>query len=135
MVNIHGKDAVVSLDNTSDSLTDISAYLDDSSLARLVELADTTAYGDEDRTFIAGLGTASVSLGGPWEAALDAIIGTPVQQKVSRGWDVDPLGTGVAGRFTGECFIVDYTTGIPVGDNVVWTATLTVTGAITREAS
>ena len=135
MANIHGKDAVFQLDNTSDSLTAITAYVDDSSLARLVELADTTAYGDEDRTFIAGLGTASVSIGGPWDAAFDAIIGTPVQQKVSRGFDFDPLGTGVAGRFTGECFIVDYTTGVPVGDNVTWTATLTVTGAITRESS
>jgi len=135
MANIHGKDAVFQLDNTSDSLTDISAYVDDSSLARLVELADTTAYGDEDRTFIAGLGTASVSIGGPWDAAFDAIIGTPVQQKVSRGFDFDPLGTGVAGRFTGECFITDYTTGVPVGDNVTWTGTLTTTGAITRESS
>ena len=135
MANIHGKDMVLKLDNTSDSLTDISAYVDDSSLARLVELADTTAYGDEDRTFIAGLGTASIPVGGPWDAAFDAIIGTPVQQKVSRGFDFDPLGTGVAGRFTGECFIVDYTTSVPVGDNVAWSATLTVTGAITREES
>ncbi len=135
MANIHGKDAVFKLDNTSDSLTDISQYVDDSSLARLVELADTTAYGDEDRTFIAGLGTGSISIGGPYDAALDAIIGTPVQQKVSRGFDFDAIGAGTAGRVTGECFITNYVNGIPVGDNIVWTATLTTTGALTREAS
>ncbi len=58
-----------------------------------------------------------------------------VQQKVSRGFDFDPIGGGVAGRFTGECFITNYSTSVPVGDNIVWTATLTVTGAITRESS
>ncbi len=135
MANIHGKDAVFKLDNTSDSLTDVSAYFDDSSLTRLVELADTTAYGDEDRTSIAGLGTGSISIGGPWDTAFDAIIGTPVQQKVSRGFDFDPIGAGTAGRFTGECFITNYSVGVPVGDNITWTATLTTTGAITRESS
>ncbi len=135
MVNIHGKDAVFKLDNTSDSLTDISAFIDDSTLARLVELADTTAYGDEDRTFIAGLGTATLSIGGPFDATLDAIMGTSAQLKVSRGFDFDPIGAGTAGRITGECLITNYTTGIPVGDNIVWTATMTTTGAITRESS
>ncbi len=135
MADIHGKDAVFKLDNTSDALTDISAYVSDSSMARLVELADTTAYGDEDRTFIAGLGTASISISGTFDATHDAIIGTPVQQKVVRGFDFDPIGAGVAGRFTGECFIVDYTIGVPVGDKIGWSASLTVTGAVTRESS
>ncbi|KKK74406.1 hypothetical protein LCGC14_2884100 [marine sediment metagenome] len=135
MGNTHGKDAVFKLDDVSDLLTDISAFVDQSDFARVVELADTTNYGDEDRTFIPGLGTASISIGGPFEDTLDAIIGTPVQQKVSRGFDFDPIGAGTAGRITGECFITNYTTGIPVGDNVVWTATLTTTGALTRESS
>ncbi len=132
---IHGKDAIFQLDNTSDSLTPITAYVDDSSLARIVELADTTVYGVEDRTHIAGLGSGSISIGGPWSATFDAIIGTPVQQKVSRGFDFDPLGAGGAGRFTGECFLTNYSIGVPVGDNITWTATMTTTGAITRESS
>jgi len=135
MANIHGKDAIFQLDNTSDSLTDISAYVDSSSLSRLVELADTTAYGDEDRTFIPGLGTATIPISGPFDATHDAIIGTPVQQKVARGFDFDPIGGGVAGRFTGECFIVDYTIDVPVGDKIGWSASLVTTGAITRESS
>ncbi len=135
MANIHGKDAVFKIDNVSDSETDISAYCDDSTMSRLVELADVTAYGDEDRNFIAGLGTATVALGGPFDTALDAIIGTPVQQKVVRNFTFDPIGAGTGGRITGDCFITNYVTGIPVGDNITWTATLVTTGAITRESS
>ncbi len=135
MANIHGKDAVFQLGNTSNSLTPITAYVDDSSLARLVELADTTAYGDEDRTFIAGLGTGSVAIGGPWDATFDAIIGTPVQQKLIRDFDFDPIGAGTAGRFTGSCYVTNYSIGVPVGDNITWTATLVTSGAITRESS
>lgn len=135
MTNIHGKDAAFSLDNTSDSEVPITAYCDDSTLTRLVELADVTAYGMEDRAFIAGLGTATISIGGPFDAAMDAIIGTPVQQKVIRDFTFDPIGAGTGGRITGACFITNYTTGIPVGDNIVWTATMVTTGAITREVS
>jgi len=128
MANVHGKDTTFSLDNTSDSPTDISAYVDTSSLQRAIELADTTAYGDEDRTFIAGLATASIPIGGPWDSALDAVMGTSTQMKVDR--DFSYVFGGVT--YTGDCFVENYTVDNPLADKVTWSATLRITGAVGR---
>ena len=133
MANVHGKDAYFQIDNTSGSLTDISAYLDTSSLAQTIETADTTAYGDEDRTYIAGLATGSIPLGGPWDATLDGYFGTTTQKKVARSWVFGPAGsTGGLVKYSGEAVITGYSVDPPVGDRVSWSANLLVSGAITR---
>ncbi len=126
MANVHGKDTTFSLDNASNSPTDISAYVDTSSLQRAIELADTTAYGDEDRTFIAGLAGASIPIGGPWDATFDAVIGTSTNMKTDRDFSLVVGGV----TYSGDCFIENYTVDNPVGDNVTWSATLRVTGAV-----
>ena len=133
MANVHGKDAHFSFDDTSDSLSNISTKMDTSSLAQAIESADTSTYQDESRTFIAGLATANIPIGGPWDAALDAYFGTTAQQKVLRGWQFGPAGSDSGAiKYTGEALITGYTNDPPVGDRVSWSATLLVSGDITR---
>ena len=128
MANVHGKDTTFSIDDTGGSPTDVSAYVDTSSLSRAIELADTTAYGDEDRTFIAGLASATIPIGGPWDATFDGYVGTTTQQKVARTFSY--VFGGVT--YSGEAFIENYTVDNPVGDKVAWSANLQVTGAVGR---
>ena len=131
MVNKHGSGVTFELDDTADALTDVSAYVDTSALQQAIELADTTAYQDADRTYIAGLANATVPIGGPWDSVFDAVLGTSTQRKVARGIRYRPEGD-TSPSYTAEAFIKDYSTNQPVGERVSWSATLRITGAVTR---
>ncbi len=132
MANVHGKDTTVELDdNVTPTLQDISQYVNTSSFAQAFELADTSAYGDEDRTFIAGLTTGSVSLGGPWESALDGYVGSTNDMKTARSVRWRPEGDA-SPSYTFEAFIESYTIEDPVGAELSWSMTLRATDAVTR---
>ncbi len=134
MADRHGKDATVDMDDAVDAgatLQDISAYVDQSDLNRLVELADVTAYGDEDRNWIAGLGSGSLSMGGTWDAVLDGYFGSTFDFETARTIRYRPEGDS-SPQFTFEAFIESYSVGPPVDDKISWSATLRPTDAITR---
>ncbi len=132
MANAHGKDATVEMDDAgTPTLQDISAYVDTSDFARLVELADTSAYGDEDRTHIAGLGTGSLSMGGPWDPTFDSYFGSTYDFETARSIRYRPEGDA-SPSYTFEAFIESYTVGPPVDDAIRWNATIRPTDAITR---
>jgi len=134
MADRHGKDATVEMDDAVDAgatLQDISAFVDQSDFNRLVELADTSAYGDEDRTWIAGLGSGSLSMGGPWDPGLDGYFGSAFDFETARSIRYRPEGDA-SPSFTFEAFIESYTVGPPVDDAIRWNATLRPTDAITR---
>ncbi len=128
MANVHGKDTTLSMDDTSNTPTDISSYVDSSSLQRIVALAITTAYGDEDETHIAGIGSATIPVSGPWDATFDALVGTTTQMKTAR--TIAYVMGGVT--FSGEAFLENYQIDNPVGDKVAWSANLRFTGAVGR---
>ena len=130
----HGKDATLELDDNDAggiSLQDISAYVDTSNLTQAFELAGVTAYGDEDRNFISGLATGSISVGGPWDATLDGYIGSSQDLETARSVRYRPQGDA-SPSYTMEAFIESYTIDAPVGDNVTWSATLRPTDTISR---
>jgi len=130
----HGKDATVEMDDADDggvSLQDISAYVDTSDFARTFETSDTTAYGDEDRTHIAGLGTGALSMGGPWDPTFDSYFGSTLDFATERSIRYRPQGDA-SPSFTFEALIESYSVGPPVGDAIRWTATIRPTAVITR---
>lgn len=130
----HGKDATVDMDDAVDAgvtLQDISANVDQSDFARIVELADTTNYGDEDRSWIAGLGTGTLSMGGPWSPTLDEYFGSTYDFEAARSFRYRPEGD-TSPSYTFEAFIETYTVGPPVDDAIRWNATIRPTDAITR---
>ena len=132
MANKHGKDATVEMDDwDTPTLQDISAYVDTSDFNRLVELADTSAYGDEDRTHIAGLGTGNLTMGGPWDPTFDSYFGSTADFETARSIRYRPEGDA-SPSYTFEAFIETYTVGPPVDDAIRWNATLRPTDAITR---
>ncbi len=70
----HGKNAYFALDGTSGSLVNISDTLNEISMPREVETAETTAFGQGDKTYISGLADATVSLSGMFDATVDTQI-------------------------------------------------------------
>ena len=133
MAFVHGKNSVFKIDDTADSLTDISQYVTNvTGLPGDTATGKTTTLGKESETYIPGLHDASIKVDLIWDSALDGIIGNVTQQKVSRDIEYGPAGsTGGFVKHSCAVFITSYKIGSPVGDVVTASLTLQKTGDLT----
>ena len=133
MAFTHGKDSVFKLDNSGGSLTDISTYVNNVDFPETADVSDTTTLGADNKTYIAGLKDATISLSGLWDSTADAIFGAVVGQSATLSFEYSPEGTtGGNVKYTGEAILTSYAISSPVGDAVGYSADLQVSGAITR---
>lgn len=133
MAFVHGKSAAFKLDNSSGSLVDYSAYLEEVSMPRSIETAETTTFGSSAKSYITGLSDATISLSGKFDSAADATLAAVLGQAATLSFEYGPAGSS-AGliKYSGECIMTSYEIGATVGDAVTASVELQVTGAITR---
>jgi predicted secreted protein len=132
---VHGKSAVFKLDNSSGSLVDYSAYLDNVGFPRSVDTAETTTFGvaGSAKTYIVGLSDASISLSGLFDATADGTLAGTLGQSATLSFEYGPAGdTGGYIKYTGEAIMKSYQVTAAVGDSVKASVELQVTGAVTR---
>ena len=133
----HGKNAFFALDGTAASLVNISDTLNEISMPREIETAETTAYGNSDKTYITGLGDSTVSLSGMFDATLNTMVAGNIANLKSGSVSSLTFEYGPAGsaspqpKFTGEALVTSYEVSSPVGDVVTFSLELQVTGAVT----
>jgi len=133
MAFVHGKDSVFKLDNSGGSLTDISTYVNNVDFPETADVAETSTLGASNKTYLAGLKDATISLSGLFDATVDAILGAVVGQTASLSFEYSPEGTGSGKvKYTGEAILTSYALSSPVGDVVAYSADLQVSGAVTR---
>jgi len=133
MAFTHGKDSVFKLDNASGSLTDISSFVNNVDFPETADVSETTTLGADNKTYIAGLKDATISIAGLWDATADAIFGAVVGQSATLSYEYSPEGTASGKiKYTGEAILTSYAISSPVGDAVGYSADLQVSGAVTR---
>ena len=133
MAFTHGKDSVFKLDNASGSLTDISSFVNNVDFPETADVSATTTLGADNKTYIAGLKDATISLAGLWDATADAIFGAVVGQSATLSYEYSPEGTASGKiKYTGEAILTSYAISSPVGEAVGYSADLQVSGAVTR---
>jgi predicted secreted protein len=129
---VHGKNAQFTL-----GATNLSSTLNEISLPREIETAETTAFGTQDKTYITGLSDSTVSLSGMFDATVDGAINTIITNLksgsiASASFSYGPSGSaGGAPRFTGNALVTSYEISSPVGDVVTYSLELQVTGGVT----
>jgi hypothetical protein len=132
---VHGKSAVFKLDDSGATLRDLSAYLNDVSLSRDIETAETTTFGvaGSAKTYIVGLSDATFSISGLFDATADGYLAGVLGQSATLSFEYGPAGSD-AGlvKYSGECIMTSYEVSAAVGDAVQASADFQVTGAITR---
>jgi hypothetical protein len=132
---VHGKSAVFKLDDSGATLRDLSAYLNDISLSRDIETAETTTFGvaGSAKTYIVGLSDATFSISGLFDATADGYLAGVLGQSATLSFEYGPAGS-TAGlvKYSGECIMTSYEVSAAVGDAVQASADFQVTGAITR---
>jgi len=127
MAFVHGSNSDINVDSTN-----ISQYTDSVTHDRSVDTAETSAFGDDDKTFIAGLEDGSFSLGGHWDTTADAAL-----DGLFDGATVTilygPAGSGSGAiKYSCSALVTNYSITSGVADRVNWSVSLQRTGALTR---
>jgi predicted secreted protein len=132
MAFVHGKSTNFTLDDTSGSVQDISAFVNNVDFPETIETAETTAFGSTAKSYIVGLTDSTISVSGMWDSTLDGYIAGGAEP-ASRSFVFGPAGsTGGFVKYTGEAIVTSYSISNPVGDVVTFSLDLQVTGAVTR---
>lgn len=135
MAFVHGKSAVFKLDDSGGTLRDLSAYLNDVSMPRDIETAETTTFGvaGSAKTYITGLTDSTISISGLFDATADGYLAGVVGQSATLSFEYGPAGSssGLV-KYSGECIMTSYEVSASVGDSVQASADFQVTAQITR---
>lgn len=139
MAFTHGKNLAFKIDNAAGTLQTLTSYVDSVEIANDVDMAETTTAGAEDKTFVSGAAGHSLSISGKWDSTAttgpDAILNGLIGLETTSTFEFGPEGSAVSKvKYTGECFMTNYTVSAPVGDVVSFTADFQITGAVTKTA-
>jgi hypothetical protein len=127
MAFVHGSDSGIVVDGTT-----ISAYVDSVSHNRSVDTAETSAFTNNDKTFIAGLEDGSFDLSGHWDTAADtALDGCFDSASVSLIYGPAGVTSGLV-KYTATCFVTSYQIVSNVGDRTNWTGSFQRSGDLTK---
>ena len=114
MAFVHGKDSVIFLNQNN-----VSSYLNNVDFNRTADIAETTAFGNDNKNYIAGDKDGTVSLTGMFDATADSILqpllGSSTDTSVCIGADGITDGKSI---FFGIGPITNYGQSSPVGDVV-----------------
>jgi hypothetical protein len=124
---VHGSNSDIAVDGTN-----ISDKVDSVSHDRTVDTAETSAFGDDDKTFIAGLEDGSFSLAGHWDTTGDGVIDACFDGAVV-ALIYGPAGSaGGAIKYSCNALITNYSITSSVSDRVNWSVSLQRTAGLTR---
>ena len=131
MAGITSHDAVVKIDNSSGTLTTV-ANINAADIATAIAELDVSQAGNDDMEYEPGQRSHTVTTGGPWTAADDALFSGILG---SRDIDIEVFPEGDAsGRVkkAAKCFVTAYSTSASLGSAVTYSVTIRISGAVTR---
>lgn len=128
MANIHGKNTVVLLNGV-----DYSEFSNSTDFKDATDAHENTTYGRNRKTYHAGLGDGTVSVGGFYDNTVSSGPRNLFKPLKAAGTAIEftyrPEGTG-AGKPQSrvDVIITTFEESSPVGDMVTWTSELQMTG-------
>lgn len=134
MARYHGKNTFLSVDGV-----DLSPYLNEVTWPNDRDTAESSTFGQDAKTYVAGLSDSTIDLGGVWDdtavsgpdVVLPPLLADDAPVEVIFG----PSGDAATRRrFTAQAILTSYETTAPIGDVVAFSASFQVTGPITRDA-
>jgi hypothetical protein len=130
MTNVHGKLTAVTLNGV-----DYSQYANATDFKDATDTHETTTYGRDRKTYKAGLGDGTVSVGGFYDSTKVTGPRGLFKPIKAAGTEVEfvyrPEGTG-SGKAQSRVnvIIASFEESSPVGDMVTWTSELQMTGPL-----
>lgn len=135
----HGKDSYLGVADSGDVMRDIGVFCDSIDLDRDIDMADSTTIGSESKEFLPGLDGATITLGGKWDDTVtsgpDAVLAALFTAKVTADFEYGPGGNAAAKvKYSGVCYVKNYKVSTPLEGVVKFSATLQISGGVTRGA-
>lgn len=122
---------------------EVTSYLTNVSQPLTKDALETTTMGDSARDYIEGLKSATISLSGRWDGAgstaIDAVLYTAWNNSSLVTFSLNPTGTATfstsAPGYTGSMIVTNYEHNAAFDGVAQFSATLQVSGAVTRATS
>lgn len=138
MAKIHGKLTRVMVDNAAGVPVDLSVWLDTIDFGpRTADTGETTGFGQNAKTYVAGQLDGTVTMSGKYDAAAggpDAIL-RPLLGGNAGTVEYNAEGAGVGKPFQRvEAILTSYNVTAPLGGVVAFSATFQMTGDVTTGA-
>jgi hypothetical protein len=132
MAFVHGKNTAVYYNGSN-----LSPYFNEASISQDVETAETTAFGDDAKTYITGLKDGTMSMSGMFDGATDAIDAVLTSTLGATASDVStvvPAGVSSSGVTTFSAAVreTSYEISSPVSDVVAANLEVQATGGVDR---
>lgn len=136
----HGRNSYFAVEDAAGStLRNLTTYLTDVTFSQEQDEAQTTTKGQTWESYLQGHCRASIELTGRFDNTTstgpDVVLNGLLADAGTVGFEWGPEGNTTADiKYSGECFLTGYEQGSPLADIIGFTATLRVTGAVTRGA-
>lgn len=128
----HGKLTVFKVADNTATLRDISNVCRSVNFPRPVDTAETTAFGSTVKTYVIGIPGASFSVQGMFDLTVDGYFNGILGQELAVAFEYGPEGSTVTRRkYTGNCYLSNYSVSGSVSDMVQFNADFQITGSIT----
>lgn len=129
----HGSKAVLKLHDGT-SLRDMSAYLTQTGMNRMRDLAETTAIGGTTyKSYITGLRDGTFPLEGNYDPTADGYLSTMYDNDAAAAFEYYPHGTASGCvKYTGNFVLTSFEITTGSGDKGGISAEAQITGAVTR---
>lgn len=130
----HGKEAAFLL-----GTDDLTTFVDSIEWARSRDTGETTTFGKDDKTYLAGLRDATFTITGKYDSTATtgpaAVLNTAIGSDNATVAKIRDEGTGAGlPEIEVSCFITAYAESVPVGDIVTFSAGFQCTGVVDRTA-
>lgn len=126
----HGKDAAFLL-----GTDDLSTFSDTIEWKRTRDTGETTTFGKDDKTYLAGLRDASFTVSGKYDSTAStgprAVINAAIGSDTITVAKIREEGTGSGlPEIEVSCFCTGYSESVPVGDVITWSADFQCSGVV-----
>lgn len=131
MANKTYKDITFKIDNAAASLTDITAYCNQASLQRAINLLDDSALSDANKSVLTGLAGTTISISGFVNTTTDGIFG-PIIATATSVTKTTQYGAYTGRFYYGETLLSNVQYSGSVDSLQTFSVDMTFDGAVTR---
>lgn len=134
---VHGKSSIFKLDDSGGTLRTLTSYVDSvQGLPAGRNLSEVTVFGDSGTKSVPGLVNATFTISGHFDSTAttgpNAVLNSLRAASATASFEYGPEGSSTGNtKFSGECWMTEYTVNSAVTDKVGFSATFQVDGTVT----
>lgn len=128
----HGKSAQIFINDSGSTEREFTSYANSVTWSRDVDTAESSTFGDDDKTYVVGLKDASFSMEGRFDVTADGYL-DGLMGGTARAYKYFPQGSAAGlPYYSGSAILTSYETSSDLGDTVNFSAEFQNSGAPTR---